>query len=95
MLRGGRPRIQVVLQLPQKRGRSPRPLPRPPTTRNNQLVSKLIFITRPQKLFKFAMNLLMHGRVGGVCNGHRRSLVEAKLPHHTLNMVLLRVHVVD
>jgi hypothetical protein len=30
-----------------------------------------------------------------VCDGHRRSLVEAELPHHALDVVLLDVHVVD
>jgi hypothetical protein len=38
---------------------------------------------------KFVMNILVHGRVDSVCDGYRRSLVEAKLPHHTLDMVLL------
>ena len=41
------------------------------------------------------MNLQVHGRVDGVCDGHRRSPVEAELPHHTLDVVLLDVHVVD
>jgi hypothetical protein len=59
------------------------------------LVSKLTFFTRPKKLFKFGMNLQVHGRVDGVCDEHRRSLVEAELPQHTLNVVLLDVHVVD
>jgi hypothetical protein len=63
---GGHPRVQLLLQLHQKRGRSLRPLPRPPTTRNIQLVSKLTFVTHQQKLMKFAMNLLVHGRVDGV-----------------------------
>jgi hypothetical protein len=31
------------------------------------------------------MNLLVHGWVDGVCDGHKRSLVEAKLPHHVLD----------
>jgi hypothetical protein len=44
---------------------------------------------------KFAMNLLVHGRVDGVCDGHRRSLVEAELPNHALDVVLLDVHVLD
>jgi hypothetical protein len=44
---------------------------------------------------KFAMNLLVHRRVDGVCDGHRRSLVEANLSHHTLDVVLLDIHVVD
>jgi hypothetical protein len=41
------------------------------------------------------MNLLVHGRVDGVCDGHRRSLVEAELPNHALDVVLLDVHVLD
>jgi hypothetical protein len=77
VLYGGRPRVQVLLQLLQKRDRSLRPLPRPPTTRNNQLVSKLTFITHQQKVMKFVMNLMVHGQVDGVCDGHMRSLVEA------------------
>jgi hypothetical protein len=44
---------------------------------------------------KFAMNLLVHGRVDGVCVGDMRSLVEAELPHHVLDVVLLDVDVVD
>ena len=75
--------------------RSLRPLPRPPTTKNSQLVSKLTFVTHQQKLMKFAMNLLVYGRVDNVCDGHRRSLVEAELPQHALDVVLLDVHVVD
>jgi hypothetical protein len=44
---------------------------------------------------KFAMNFLVHGWVGGVCGGHRQSLIEAEIPHHVLDVVLLDVHVVD
>jgi hypothetical protein len=44
---------------------------------------------------KFAMNLLVHGRLDSVCDGHRRSLVEADLPHHALDVVLLNLHVMD
>jgi hypothetical protein len=36
------------------------------------------------------MNLLVHGRVDGVCNGHKRSLLEAELPQQALD-----VHVMD
>jgi hypothetical protein len=41
------------------------------------------------------MHLLVHRRVDGVCNGHRRSLVKAELPRHTLDVVVLDVHVMD
>jgi hypothetical protein len=52
------------------------------------LFSKLAFFTCPKKLFEFAMNLQVHGRVDGVCDGHRRSLVEAELPQHAIDVVL-------
>jgi hypothetical protein len=41
------------------------------------------------------MNLQVHGRVNGVCDGHRRSLVEAELPQHAIDVVLLDAHDVD
>jgi hypothetical protein len=61
-----------------KRARSLRPLPHSPATINSKLVRKLTFFTRPKKLFKFATTLQVHGRIDGVCDGHRPNCLSTR-----------------